>query len=133
MQTGRKKSKRVDVLELRLILRCWEPCNNSQRERERERREKLNLESKHAVHSFLIYNAEEKAPVSQQEQQQQQNIPISSAHIPASVKVCSEPTSNPVRTYRQKTLVRTRVFFSCLYSMYGKNQCLSSSSHTDTQ
>ena len=103
-----------------------------ERERERERREKLNLESKHAVHSFLIYNAEEKAPVSQQ--QHQQNIPMSSAHIPASVKVCSEPTSNPVRTYRRKTLVRMRVFSHVYTTCMGKKsmpQLLLT--HTDTQ
>lgn len=40
------------------------------------RREKLDLESKQAVHSLLIYNVEEKVPVLQQ----QQNILISSGH-----------------------------------------------------
>ncbi len=54
-----------------------------EREAKRERREKLNLESKQAVHSFLIYNAEEKAPVSPQ----QQNIRMPSAHIPVSIKL----------------------------------------------
>lgn len=59
-----------------LILRCGEDATTlRETEAEGERREKLNLESKQAVHSFLIYNAEEKAPVFQQ---QQQNILMSS-------------------------------------------------------
>lgn len=47
--------------------------------------EELNLENKQTKHSVLIYNAEEKAQVFQQ----QQIILISSALIPVGVKVCS--------------------------------------------
>ncbi len=134
------------MLKLWLVLRCKEPtCNNSRRERKKERekerererekeREKLNLESKQAVHSFLIYNAEEKAQVFQL---QQQNILMSPVNIPASLKMCGVQFSmhvfcallqsyECVYIYKGKKNSVYRCVFLMLIQDVWENQCLSS-------